>query len=94
MNEQSLVELNLQEHYYLLLENVRGLPNIFILYKLNGYINIKQAIRNSGMLESRIPARDDICRQCWLYLQTKHVYLQIILSYDPKYLKKWNLAGI
>ena len=46
------------------------------------------------MLESRIPATCDICRQFWSYLQKNHVYFQTILSYDQKYLKKWNQAGI
>ena len=53
------------------------------------------------MLESGIPARCDICRQFWSYLQkklsylpTNHVYLQTILSSDQNYMKKWILAGV
>ena len=47
-----------------------------------------QACRNPGMLESRIPARCDICRQFWSYLKTNHVNMQTILSYDQNHVKK------
>ena len=57
------------------------------------YVSLPQTCRIPGKLESGIPARCDICKQCCSYLQTNHVYLQIMLSSDHNYVKKWILAG-
>ena len=47
----------------------------------------QQACRNPRMLESRIPAWCDICRQFLSYLQKNHVYFQTILSYEQNFMK-------
>ena len=60
----------------------------------------QQDCRNSGMMEPRIPAICDICRQFWLYLQTNHTYLQTnhtylytILPAYQNYMKKMDSSG-
>ena len=43
----------------------------------------KQACRNPGLLESRIPTRCDICRKFMAYLQTILSYAQYFRVADP-----------
>ena len=50
-------------------------------------ITVPQACRKPEILESRIPARCDICRQFWSFSQTD-CHLQTISSYNKNYVTK------